>query len=377
MFILSGSLTDLPLPNLLQTIGSGHKTGRLVLTRRDGHAVIVFRDGKIILAATNGARESFGSILVTKRLVNESTLVDALSRQARSPTETRLGAVLVQMGALREEDVEAVLHAQVQKVISELLGWSSGFVKFEALEIPDCGEVSVVADDFVLHEGLSPDIAVLGAMEQGGPRRSDPISGEIRLLSALGLPSGTPAAKAEPPRKASLSSIMAEIRSPAFPGEVSLAILRLAAARLERGVLLQRTSDALRGMGQFGLAGRDPDERIRDIRIPTDEGSIFIEVLERRETYRGPLDRLYWNVEFTRRIGGELPSEVALIPMVVEDRVVMVLYGDNQPSGRPIGDLGDLEALMIEGGLIIEKALLDSRLNDLESRRSSHNPQAP
>src|SRR5512135_2782412 len=131
MFILSGSLTDLPLPNLLQTIGTGRKTGRLVLTRRDGHACIVFRDGKIILAATNGARESFGSILVTKRLVNESTLVDALSRQARSPTETRLGAVLVQMGALREEDVEAVLHAQVQKVISELLGWSSGFVKFE------------------------------------------------------------------------------------------------------------------------------------------------------------------------------------------------------------------------------------------------------
>jgi len=374
MFILSGSLTDLPLPSLLQTIGAGRKTGRLVLTRRDGHACIVFRGGKIILAATNGARESFGSILVTKRLVSESTLVEALSRQARSPTETRLGAVLVEMGALHEEDVEAVLHTQVQKVISELLGWSSGFVKFEALEIPDCGEVSVVADDFVLQKGLSPDAAVLGAMEQGATRRSD--SGEIRLLSVLGSTPDAAAARQEPPRKASLSSIMAEIRSPAFPGEVSLAILRLAAARLERGVLLRRTSDALRGMGQFGLTGRDPDERVRDIRIPTDEGSIFIEVLERRETYRGPIDRLYWNVEFTRRIGGELPAEAALIPMVVEDRVVMVLYGDNQPSRRPIGDLGDLEALMIEGGLIVEKALLDSRLNDLESRRSSRNPQA-
>ena len=120
-------------------------------------------------------------------------------------------------------------------------------------------------------------------------------------------------------------------------------------------------------MGQFGLSSKIA---VREIRIPLDEPSIFLEVIERKEPYRGPLDDRYWNVHLGRQLGGPLPQEVAAIPMVVDSSVVLIFYGDNVPGNAPIGPIDDLELLMIEGGLVIEKALLEKRLQSLEGRRS-------
>ena len=97
---LFGNLEDLPLPYLLQTIAGNRMTGKLVLTRRDGHGLIVFRSGKIIYAATNSAREAFGNILVLRKLITVSTLTEALRRQVESTEERRLGTILLEMGAV-------------------------------------------------------------------------------------------------------------------------------------------------------------------------------------------------------------------------------------------------------------------------------------
>lgn len=377
---LCGTLQDLPLPDLLQMIAANRKTGRLVLTRRDGHGVIAFRNGKIIYAASNSVRETLGNILLHERLITESTLLEALERQSRAAEEKRLGHVLVEMGALDEATMERVVRAQTQRVISEFLRWKSGFAKFEVLQIPDRGEVEVDARDFLLEAGLNADELLLGILGQRD-RRID--TSELDMSQILrrtpwvpGPPEGTPGAAEPfpepppdpiPPSFASLKSIMSEIRSPAFTGEVSLGILRYAARSFTRGVLFSRCFDGFRGMGQFGLGAKVP---VREIRIPLDEPSIFLEVIERKEPYLGPLDDRYWNIHLGRQLGGPVPLEVVAIPMVVDSSVVLIFYGDNVPGNAPIGPLDDLELLMIEGGLVIEKALLETRLKSVEERRS-------
>lgn len=373
---LCGTLQDLPIPDLLQMIAANRKTGRLVLTRRDGHGVIAFRNGKIIYAASNSVRETLGNILLHERLITESTLLEALERQSRAAEEKRLGQVLVEMGALDEARMERVVRGQTQRVVSEFLRWKSGFAKFELLQIPDHGEVEVDARDFLLEAGLNADELLLGILGQGDPRidtseldmsqvlrRASWIPGPVD--EAAGLPEPPPDPK--PPSFASLKTIMSEIRSPAFTGEVSLGILRYAARSFTRGVLFARGYDGFLGMGQFGLGSRIA---VREIRIPLDEPSIFLEVIERKELYRGPLDDRYWNIHLGRQLGGPLPREVVAIPMVVDARVVLIFYGDNVPDNAPIGPTDDLELLMIEGGLVIEKALLEARLQSLEDRRS-------
>src|SRR5689334_13295952 len=164
---LCGTLQDLPIPDLLQMIAANRKTGRLVLTRRDGHGVIAFRNGKIIYAASNSVRETLGNILLHERLITESTLLEALERQSRAAVEKRLGQVLVEMGALDEARMERVVRGQTQRVVSELMRWKSGFAKFELLQIPDHGEVEVDARDFLLEAGLAADELLLGILGQG------------------------------------------------------------------------------------------------------------------------------------------------------------------------------------------------------------------
>jgi hypothetical protein len=164
---------------------------------------------------------------------------------------------------------------------------------------------------------------------------------------------------------------MSEIRSLQFTGEVTLNILRLASGLLARGAVFLRTADGFEGVGQFGFEGDgfgSGDRRVRALRIPGDEPSLFYDVGEQRETYVGPLEHRYWNVHLARGLGGGTPRQVAVVPLLVNDRVRLVFYGDNHPEQRPIGDLERLEVVMLQAGLVIEKALLEKRLQAVGER---------
>jgi Domain of unknown function (DUF4388) len=372
---LFGNLEDLPLPYFLQMIAANRMTGKLVLTRRDGHGLLVFRAGKIIYAATNSVRETFGNILVLRRLVTVSTLTDALERQVRSPVEKRLGTILLEMGAIDRQALDDVMSEQVEKVLVELFRWPRGFVKFEAMEIPERGEVAVDASDLLMREGLPTDRVVMEVMSKLSQRDDDRLEREALALlrsgeeadgaaSAGGVGGGGGGAPA------TLRSIMKEIRSPAFTGEVTLGILRFAGGLVRRGVLFLHSSGFITGMGQFGIevGGESGDARVRRIKIPGEDPSVFHEVIEKQETYRGPLEERFWNMELVRMLGGVRPGEVMAVPMVVGDRVALIFYGDNAPDGAPLPAADDLEVLMIQGGLAIEKGVLERRLKDLEQR---------
>ena len=374
---LSGKLEELPLPHLLQIISTNRVTGKLGLTRRDGHGLVVFRDGKIIYAATNSARETFGNILLLRKEISASVLEEALERQGRSAVERRLGSILLEMGAIEEQTLYQVMSEQVEKVLLELFEWKSGFVKFEVLDIPERGEVAVDASDFLVDEGLPTERLVVEVMQRiQGDRGGDRLDSELAAVlddTADGLHTVPETADLDPDDLPTLKSLMTEIRSPAFTGEVTLGILRFAARTMSRGVLFQHASGLVTGMGQFGIEvdGESADARVRKIRIPAEEPSLFLDVIERQETYCGPLERRYWNVELSRALGGGYPNEVAAVPMVVGGRVSLIFYGDDLPDGGPLPRLEELELLMIQGGLAIEKAALEMRLHALESRRVS------
>ncbi len=67
-------------------------------------------------------------------------------------------------------------------------------------------------------------------------------------------------------------------------------------------------------------------------------------------------------------MGGTLPQEVAALPMMVADRVVLVLYGDDAGGEKPIPDLGELELVLDQSGLALEKVRYEKALHALEQR---------
>src|SRR5207245_11522808 len=66
---LSGNLRTMDLPEILQWISSGRKTGALHLGRRSIEKRIFFEGGVVHTSWCNDPRESLGQFLIRERLV--------------------------------------------------------------------------------------------------------------------------------------------------------------------------------------------------------------------------------------------------------------------------------------------------------------------
>jgi CheY-like chemotaxis protein len=163
-----------------------------------------------------------------------------------------------------------------------------------------------------------------------------------------------------------LRGMLEELNNPALGGEIILLVLRFAAEFMNRAVVLLVKKDAIQGLGQFGIEDPDgkADARIRSLSLPRTEPSLFAPVLETRFPLKGELDDSRWTQFFIGQLGDARPAEVFVGPIVSEGKVVALLYGDNLPEQKPIGDTDSLEIFLSQAGIAMEKALLQRRLQD-------------
>jgi hypothetical protein len=144
-------------------------------------------------------------------------------------------------------------------------------------------------------------------------------------------------------------------------------VLRFAAEFMARAVILLVKENEIVGLGQFGIEDREQsaDARVRAIRIPRGEQTIFTKVVESQLPVKLQLDNSSWSRYLREQLGGK-PMEVFLGPIISDGQVVAVLYGDNGDEQRPIGDTDSLEIFLSQAGIAMEKALLMRRLKEKE-----------
>jgi hypothetical protein len=359
---LAGKLGEGTLSGLLQMLSAKRRSGKLTLATREAHGLVLLQEGNIIYAASNSAREAFGNILIRHHLIDDATLMQALEQQHVSGQDKRLGTILVESGAISQEDLENVLREQTVGIVRELLGWHEGFFTFEPLAIAG-HELGVDAKDLVLDEGLDAELLSHSSARTVVPPRGPAVP--ERQPDA-----GAPADGVAAVTLTSLKEVMAELRAPTFGGEITVWLLRHAAEIVKRCVLFSYSRDLIRGMGQMGLDAdaESAAQEISNVRIPANESSIFSQVAETRATYQGELPRGPWNEYLAIQLGGLIPPEVVVVPMIVNGNVVALLYGDNLPKASPIGPIDALELLMLEAGLAMEKTTLEIRLRTLQER---------
>jgi len=376
---LAGRLEKYDFADLLQLLAASGKSGKLTLTEYGGQGVIVLRQGKIIYAASSTAREALGNMLLWKDLINEEQLKEGLEAQRNSEEERRLGTLLVEMGFLRQEDLEQVIAAQIGNVVSELMGWHTGFFRFEEVELPDRGEVEVDArllhggsGNLLLSEGLPANQLLLSLareLDEANAGRSD--GGEPDSQEETVAPHGAEGGStvAEPGRFDSLKSIMAEFHSPAFTGEGTLMILNYAQRLVRRGVLFSLNAQGARGLGQFGVEppeGASPDF-IRQLTFPPGQPSVIAEVVARKRLLLGPVEETSANQRLLQALGGGWPDTAVTAPLIVSGRTLLVFYGDNLPENNPIGPVDELDVVMLHAALAMEKSLLAKKVEHLEA----------
>jgi CheY-like chemotaxis protein len=163
-----------------------------------------------------------------------------------------------------------------------------------------------------------------------------------------------------------LRGMLEELNDPSLGGGVILLLLRFAAEFVNRAVIFLVKEKEIVGIGQFGivLPGRSADVMIRNLKIPLDEESLFTAVLENRMPLKHIPGHSRWNDYLFAKIGGT-PQEIFLGPLLSEGDVVAILYGDNHPEQKTIGDTDSLEIFLSQAGIAMEKALLEKRLGAL------------
>lgn len=132
---LAGNLRTMALPDILQWIEIGRKTGTLHLSRRSVEKQIIFESGEVFSSRSTDPRESLGQFLIRNRLVTEEQLFKALLRQEAQGQ--LVGSILVADGVISEDDLRTALQSKAEESIYDLFLWPDGAFEFKEGEVPD------------------------------------------------------------------------------------------------------------------------------------------------------------------------------------------------------------------------------------------------
>jgi tetratricopeptide (TPR) repeat protein len=155
---IKGSLKEASLPDVLQLLAMGKKTGCLSVTHRNSFGYIYFDKGRICYASIVNRRDRLGDILVKSGFISQQQLDAAVAKQDKQ-RDKRLGEILVELRAISREDLHRQIKVQIEEAVYFLFTWTQGTFNFEA-------EIRPEEQDFLV--SINPESLLLE-----GARRVD------------------------------------------------------------------------------------------------------------------------------------------------------------------------------------------------------------
>ena len=158
-----------------------------------------------------------------------------------------------------------------------------------------------------------------------------------------------------------LKEMLNELGKPLTLNEIVLLILRFSSELISRAVVFAVKKGKIIGLGQFGveIKGEAADKRIKNINLPLAEDSILVEAIQAKTTViRDEMDSVPGNAYIMEQLGGQRPDGAFAAPIVVQDRVAMIFYGDNAATGEKLGDISTLEIFLAQTSIALERIVL-------------------
>ena len=161
-----------------------------------------------------------------------------------------------------------------------------------------------------------------------------------------------------------LGGMLQELNNPALGGGILLLVLRFASELMNRAVIFFVKGEEIVGLGQFGIHAGDEtaDELVRKIKIPAAADTIFSKALIDPTPKHTQVSSSEWDQYVIGQLGGGQPKDVFVGPIMSEGNVVAIIYGDNLPEQKPVGDTESFEIFLSQAGMAMERALLERRL---------------
>ena len=148
---IKGSLAEASLPDVLQLLSMGKKTGCLSVTHKNNFGSIYFDKGKIAYAAIVNRRDRLGDILVKAGTITSQQLDQGIAAQGKN-RDKRLGEILVDLGIITKDQLHAQIRIQIEEAVYFLFTWAEGAFNFE-------GDILPEQQDFVV--SINPESLLL------------------------------------------------------------------------------------------------------------------------------------------------------------------------------------------------------------------------
>jgi MshEN domain len=203
------------------------------------------------------------------------------------------------------------------------------------------------------------------AAEQVKPAVPEPVIPSVEPVKSE-IPSPAPPAPAAPPAVSAMAPAAKATQSPyemlASPSDresIANALVLAAVEKLSRVALFRVKEGVLSGW-RCEISGAAAD--ISRLAIKIDLPCIFKEVVEEKSLYKGPVVPLPKNDILMDALGGDRPIEAVACPLVIKDKVVAVLYGDNGPGSMTRCETAFFISLMSKASMSLEILILKNKI---------------
>jgi hypothetical protein len=418
---LTGKIEDVGIGEILQIVSFSQKSGIFWLKGRKRSGTIVFKDGLLVRATADVVKHGVGDVLVKSGIIDSAKLRRAVELQKTGGFFYSLGTILARDFKVDAALVEKAAKKLIEKTVYTFFHWREGIFVFEQKEFAESAEM-IKADTLqytlsagmnsqflaiegarlrdetsrgegegeapedmeieipVLDEGISPEPALAdsGAVESA-PAEMEAIESldeteQMHYLSPRFLrdlerdgyikwdENAEPVVEESKGLKL-LKEVLGELSRPLSMSEIVLLLLRFSSEMMNRAVIFAVKSGHIVGLGQYGIELPDdnPDVRIRKMKIPLEDPSILRDSIENKDKVVKGLDKLPWNDYIVEQLGGRVPLEAFAAPVMVHDKVALILYGDNVPAPDKIGDTSSLEIFLSQMSISLERLVLERK----------------
>jgi len=126
--VLEGEIARFDVPDLLNLLHTGRRTGVLVMERPLQETKLFFSEGRPVFGCSTKEELRFGNMLLRLKKVSPPELERVMAR--RSSGGFRIGRLLLNDKILREEELASFLKVQVSEVIFDTFHWREGLFTF-------------------------------------------------------------------------------------------------------------------------------------------------------------------------------------------------------------------------------------------------------
>ena len=188
LMAIKGSLKEASLPDVIQLLFLGRRTGCLALADRHNFGTIYFDEGHIIFAAIVNRRDRLGDILVESGRITPSSSPPRSTRSGATAT-SKLGEILVEQRRDRARGAGAATSGiQIEEAVYYLFTWTPGHLQLRGRRPPGAGGLPGPDQPGVPAARGRPAGGRVEPDREEDPDRSTSSSRSIRRTSAQSAP---------------------------------------------------------------------------------------------------------------------------------------------------------------------------------------------